>query len=48
MWRSRDGDLVRDMIYQRQNFDTGSMGNRISSTMELEASGSGVGPEVQS
>ena len=42
MQRSRDRDSVRDAIYQRWNSNMESVGKRISSVMELEASGSRV------
>ena len=45
---NRDKYMVRDMTYQRWISDMESMENGISNAMELEASGSGVGLEVQS
>ena len=35
MWRNRDRDLIRDMIYQRRNSDMEPVGDRISSVTEL-------------
>ena len=36
---NRDGDMVRDVIYQRWNSNAESVENGISNVMELEASG---------
>ena len=44
----KQGDLVRDVTYQRWNSNTESVEKGISNAKELEVSGSGVGLEVQS